>query len=349
MRIAIVDDTLMSVIALRRIIENDEQHSVAWVASNGAEAVKACSEDTPDIILMDIIMPVMDGVEATKKIMQSSPCAILLVTSNVNSNATKVFEAMGAGALDVINTPILDDSTDEQTDHHLLNKIATIGKLISLSNKKSKAKISNINKNNKSIPLITIGSSTGGPTALVDILCNIPENFPACFIIVQHVDQQFIEGFVRWLNEKIHMPVNLAKSGDTIKAGTVLVSNSKNHLILSENKILNYTSHPKDYPYIPSVDVFFDSVSRCWEGAAMGVLLTGMGRDGAKGLLEMKNKGFTTIAQEKSTCAVYGMPKAAVDINAANLILSPLEINSKIVQYFADKDFPNKNNNTVEG
>lgn len=350
MRIAIVDDTLMNVVALRRIIENDAQHSIAWIANNGTEAVKFCLKDTPDIILMDIIMPVMNGVEATKKIMENSPCAILLVTSSVDTNASKVFEAMGAGALDVINTPVLEDSTGEKLDNNLLNKITMISRLITHSNKQQKdnAKVSCIKKINKNIPLIAIGSSTGGPSALVELLCNIPEDFPASFVIVQHVDEQFIEGFVKWLNGKVSIPVHMAQDGDIVKIGTVLVADSKKHLTLSENQVLNYTSHPEDYPYIPSVNVFFNSVAHYWQGDAMGILLTGMGRDGAKGLLEMKNKGFTTIAQEKSTCAVYGMPKAAIDIDAANLVLSPTEINKEIVRYFTDKDTSHKINNSVE-
>ena len=348
MRIAIVDDTLMSVIALRRIIESDTQHSVAWIANNGEEAVKSCLQDTPDIILMDIIMPVMDGVAATKEIMKNSPCAILLVTSSVDSNASKVFEAMGAGALDAINTPVLEDSTGEKSDDYLLNKINMIGNLITHSNKTQKNKISTIKKINNDFPLIVFGSSTGGPSALVDALCNIPEDFPASFVIVQHVDQQFIKGFVSWLNDKVSMPVRLAKNGEVIKPGTILVANSIKHLTLSENQKLSYTSHPEDYPYIPSANVFFNSIARYWQGNAMGILLTGMGRDGAQGLLEMKNKGFTTIAQEESSCAVYGMPKAAVDIDAADLILSPLEINAKIVHSFTDKDALQKINYKME-
>lgn len=350
MRIAIVNDTLMSVAALRRIIESDEEHSIAWVAHDGNEAVKACAEDTPDLILMDIIMPVMDGVDATKYIMKNSPCAILLVTSSVDSNASKVFEAMGAGALDAINTPVLENSAGESQDNNLLRKITTIGKLFSHSEKKQEtdSEVSSMKKTDYKTPLIAIGSSTGGPSALVDVLKDIPESFPACFIIVQHVDKQFVEGFISWLNDQITLPVRMAKSGETLKTGTVLVSDSKKHLILSDKQVLSYTKHPEDYPYIPSVDVFFDSVANYWPGDAIGILLTGMGRDGAKGLLEMRNKGFPTIAQKKSTCAVYGMPKAAIDIKATNLSLSPIEISLKIVHDFSDNDDSNKINNNME-
>ena len=144
------------------------------------------------------------------------------------------------------------------------------------------------------------------------------------------------------------MPVRMAEHGEAITTGTILVSNSSKHLTLNENMELEYTPHPEDYPYMPSVNVFFNSIARYWQGDAMGILLTGMGRDGAQGLLDMKNKGFSTIAQEESTCAVYGMPKAAVDIDAVDLILSPMEINAKIVHSFSEKDALQKMNNEME-
>lgn len=295
-------------------------------------------EDTPDIILMDIIMPIMDGVEATRQIMKNSPCAILLVTSSIDTNASKVFDAMGAGALDAINTPIIESSDGKALDNGLLDKIEIVSKLIKHSNKKQQAKTITPIINKKVInssPLIAIGSSTGGPSALVNLLQTIPKNFPAAFIIVQHVDKQFINSFIDWLNDQVILPVRMAQTGDAVEMGTILVSDSKKHLILSPDQTLDYTKEPESYPYIPSVDTFFESIALNRKGETMGILLTGMGRDGANGLLEMKNKGFTTIAQEESTCAIYGMPKAAIDINAAELILSPIEINRKIVQSFS--------------
>ena len=338
MRIAIVNDTLMAVEALKRVISQKHEHEIVWVAYNGEEAVEACANDIPDLILMDIIMPVMDGVDATRQIMQDSPCAILLVTSSVTSNASKVFEAMGAGALDAINTPVLDQSDSAQIGEDLLKKIHIISKLIT-HGKKTQApaehKILKVSQTN-TMPLIAIGSSTGGPAALVSVLDKLPKNSPAAFVIVQHIDQQFVDGFIKWLNDQISLPVRMAQNGEQPESGTVLVANSAQHLILQKNQTLNYTKDPETYPYKPSVNVFFESIAHYWEGNAIGVLLTGMGRDGALGLLEMHENGFTTIVQEESTCAVYGMPKEAVKLNAANYVLSPVEINEKIVQSFND-------------
>ena len=333
MRIAIVNDTVMSVVALQRIIECNDAFSLAWIAYNGKEAVQACAEDTPDIILMDIIMPEMDGVEATKQIMRNSPCAILLVTSTIEGNSSKVFEAMGAGALDVINTPVLTQADDSMIGYDLCKKIHMIGSLISYDADTQIHQTGQTENKilNETTTLIAIGSSTGGPTALTQLLKNLPEDFPAAFVVVQHIDKQFINDFVKWLGEQINLPVRLACSGDKIEIGTVLVSNSEQHLILTKNQTLNYTSEPKDYPYKPSVNVFFESIAYNRLENSIGILLTGMGKDGAAGLLAMHKKGFSTIAQDEKSCAVYGMPKAAADLNAADLILSPIEINAKLV------------------
>lgn len=350
MRIAIVNDTLMSVVVLRRIIESDKQHNVAWIAENGEEAVKLCEQDTPDLILMDIIMPVMDGVEATRQIMQQSPCAILLVTSTITGNTSKVFDAMGAGALDVINTPVIDETNESNMGEDLLKKINTIRKLITFETKEQPPE-KNLIKNeiiNETTTLIAIGSSTGGPSALVEVLNEIPVNFPAAFVVVQHIDKQFIESLIKWLDEQISLPVRMAKNGDKIEVGTVLVADSEQHLTLTKKQTLVYTPEPKDYPYKPSVNVFFDSIAHNRLENSIGVLLTGMGKDGANGLLSMQEKGFTTIAQEESSCAVYGMPKAAVELNAADLVLPPVEINAKIVQSLVDKDISSIINKNME-
>ncbi len=340
MRIAIVNDTLMSIIALQKIIETNKQYTLAWVAHDGKEAVQACTEDTPDLILMDIIMPEMDGIEATRKIMQQSPCAILLVTSTVEGNASKVFEAMGAGALDAINTPVLDPANNSDMGEGLLEKINTIRKLLAFDRKKYPAVKKHIKKEKlgETPTLIAIGSSTGGPSALMTVLNNLPVNFPAAFVVIQHVDKQFIDDFITWLDGQLSLPVRMARNGDKIEAGTVLVANPEQHLILTKKQTLSYTPEPEDYPYKPSVNVFFDSIACNRLENSIGILLTGMGRDGATGLLAMQQKGFTTIAQEKSSCAVYGMPKAAAKLNAADLILSPVEINTKIVQNFSTMD-----------
>lgn len=310
MRIAIVNDMSLAVEALRRTLKQAPQHEIAWVAYNGLEAVNKCTHDRPDLILMDLFMPEMDGVEATKRIMQQSPCAILIVTADVQHSSAKVFEAMGYGALDAVNTPTFG----EEDAHLLRSKIHTIGKLI------GKTKFVPIQAR---VPLIVIGASTGGPKAIVTILSQLPPDFGAAIVIVQHVDVQFASGMIDWLGQQTALEVRKAKVGDRPTKGTVLFASTNDHLCLQPNGTLTYTPYPTNYPYRPSVDVFFKSVAQYWTDRGTAILLTGMGRDGAEGLKALRQQGWYTIAQNESSCVVYGMPKAAIDLGAAVDVLSP--------------------------
>ncbi|MEH2030856.1 MAG: chemotaxis response regulator protein-glutamate methylesterase [Nostoc sp.] len=314
MRIAIANDMFMAVEVLRRVVEKVPGYKLAWVAYDGAEAVSKCAADTPDLILMDVLMPSMDGVEATRRIMSQSPCAIVMVTASVNRYTAKVFEAMGYGALDAINTPVFGDDG-------LLNKIAAIARLIG---KSSEQRSLPIHRPESLPPLIVIGASTGGPQALTTILSQFPQDFPAAVIVVQHVDAQFIQGFAAWLNEQIPLPVQLAITGNTPQLGKVLIADTNLHLVMRPDLTLGYDKEPLDFSYRPSVDVFFRSVAKNWTGKGVGVLLTGMGRDGAQGLKRLREAGWHTIAQDRKTCVVYGMPKVAVELKAAVQVL-PVE------------------------
>ena len=376
MRIAIVNDTAIAIEALRRVLLTVSGYEVAWIARDGAEAVARCVKDTPDLILMDLVMPIMDGVEATRQIMSNTPCLILIVTASVGQNAGKVFEAMGHGALDAADLPVLGTQENAHSSQALLNKIATLSKLIGktpyrstpvpettfnkLSTSKLKTpfgstqreqnsplKIQNSTLNTQSstlipsldrpqpnslTPLIAIGSSTGGPKALAAILSLLPSDFGAAIAIVQHVDQQFSAGLVDWLNQQTPLTVKLAKAGDRLTKSTVLVAGTNDHLSLRADHTLHYIKEPADYPYRPSVDVFFKSLAQHWSRKDIAVLLTGMGQDGAEGLSLLRSQGWHTITQDKASCAVYGMPKAAVALNAAVEILPPEKIATTLIQ-----------------
>lgn len=331
MKIAIVNNMVIAVEALRRILLTVPEHKVAWIAQDGAEAVAKCAKDTPDLILMDLNMPVMDGVEATRLIMQQSPCAIVIVTANVGQNAAKVFEAMGYGALDAVNTPLLGSHGKPESALALLGKIATISKLIGKSSQRSNIK-HQINSDTPLPSLVAIGSSTGGPKALATILSSLPANFGAAIVIVQHVDAQFAVGMIDWLNDFTPLTVKKASVGDRPEKGIVSVACTNDHLCLESNHTLNYTKEPINYPYRPSIDVFFKSVAQYWKPKGTAVLLTGMGRDGAEGLSLLRSHGWHTIAQDKESCIVYGMPKAAVELNAAVEVLNPDAIATKLIQ-----------------
>lgn len=329
MRIAIVNDQPLAMQMLRRTLARNPAHAIAWEARNGAEAVQQCAADPPDLILMDIFMPVMDGVEATRRIMRESPCAILIVTADISGSVAKVFEAMGAGALDAVSTPVLDETEGQASP--LLDKIAMIQKLV----KPRPPPPPPTAQQRRPAPLpdwlVAIGASTGGPAVLTTLLAGLPRDFPAAMVIIQHVDVQFAGELARWLDQSSRIPVGIARAGDRPMAGQAYVAATNDHLVLNERRQFAYQQEPADYPYRPSVNVFFDSLSRRWPRPGLAVLLTGMGRDGASGLLELHDAGWRTVAQDRDSCAVYGMPKAAWELGAAGKILTPAEILREII------------------
>lgn len=330
MRIAIVNDMPLAVELLRRLVTSIPEHQVAWIAVNGHEAVAACQRDLPDLILMDLVMPEMDGVEATRRIMAETPCLILLVTASVEANIPGVYEAMGYGALDAVDIPSIGPNSLES--RRLIKKIATISKLLRDG--------PSPNGRTQIVPpalssaqhLIVIGASAGGPAAVAAILAAFPSDFTAAIVLVQHLDAQFVPGLANWLGQHAALPIRPAQEGDEPEAGTVLIAATADHLVFKSAHKLGYTPKPHDNVYRPSVDVFFESTAQWWRGAVIGVLLTGMGKDGAQGLKLLRDKGHLTIAQDRASSAVYGMPKAAAAIGAAVDILPLDSIARRVVE-----------------
>jgi two-component system response regulator WspF len=319
MNIGIVNDLPLAIEAMRRVIAMRAEHRLLWVATDGAQAVDFCVAQPPDIVLMDLVMPKSDGLEATRRIMARAPCAILIVTSSVGANAWRVYEAMGAGALDAVDTPTLADGGPGDTTQLLLAKIDQIGRL--LGNPPMYRQPPGALSQRDTVPLVAIGASAGGPNALAAVLGKLPADFRAPIVIVQHVDKAFAAGMAQWLDGQTALPVRVALDGDRPQPGAALLAATNDHLYLTRSGSFGYTREPADIPYRPSVDVFFHSVVEHWRGDAIGVLLTGMGRDGAIGLKAMRAKGYHTIAQDEATSAVYGMPKAAAALCAARSIL----------------------------
>ena len=335
MKIAIVNDMPMAIEALRRALAFEPAHEVVWVASNGQEAVQRCAELTPDLTLMDLIMPVMDGVEATRRIMAETPCAIVIVTVDRQQNVHRVFEAMGHGALDVVDTPAIGGGNAKEAAAPLLRKIFNIGWLVGQSGSRVRAEPKPLRTMVQRQSLVAIGSSAGGPAALEILLKGLPANFPAAIVLVQHVDQVFAQGMAEWLSSASGLTVRLAREGEPPQPGTVLLAGTNHHIRLLKNGTLAYTAEPVNEIYRPSIDVFFESVASYWNGDAVGVLLTGMGRDGAQGLKLMRQQGYLTIAQDQNSCAVYGMPKAAAAIDAAVEICPLDRIAPRLLEIFA--------------
>jgi two-component system, chemotaxis family, response regulator WspF len=334
MKIAIVNDMLLAIEALRRVLTSVPEYDILWVARNGSEALEKCASVRPDLILMDVFMPIMDGVEATRQIMRNCPCAILLVTSSINTHLPKVFEALGHGALDVVITPILGYYGNAEGGETLLEKIRTIHKLLGKpvnKNPKSRIAVKSCYTQRLHPPLVAIGASTGGPSAIAKVLSLLPQNFRASIIIVQHIDVQFSASFVEWLSHQTQLKIEVALAGSIPEPGKIIVAGTNDHLFMRADRTLGYTKHPLNNPYRPSVDVFFTSLAEHWPGQGLGILLTGMGRDGAVGLSVLRSAGWHTIAQDARSCVVYGMPKAAVELGAVQESLPPEAIATKLI------------------
>jgi two-component system response regulator WspF len=336
MRIAIVNDMLLAVEAMRRAVVSSGEHRVAWVARDGEEAVQLAANDRPDLILMDLIMPRMDGVEATRLIMEVAPCPILIVTANMSDPAAsgRVYEAMGEGALDAVTTPMLGrpgDSDPAEAGRGLLAKIDSIRRLTGAARAEG---IGPMPADKKRDQLVVIGASAGGPAAVAKVLRDLPADFPASVVVVQHVDVQFARGLADWLGLHTALKIQLAVEGDEVRAGHVFLSGRDHHLVFTGAHKLGYVKPAPDCSFCPSVDVFFESARRHWPGKLAGVLLTGMGRDGAVGLKALRDAGHATIAQNAETCAVYGMPKAAAELGAAAQILPLDQIGPQLRKMF---------------
>jgi two-component system response regulator WspF len=292
---------------------------IAWTAADGVEAIAMAKRDRPDLILMDLLMPHMDGAQATQQIMSIAPCAILVVTATVSGNISLVYDAMGYGALDAVDTPMLGPAGEVSGAGALVEKIGTIAKLVGATADPQRMR--------RPIPgaapprLLVVGASTGGPKAVSDLIFPLPQNWNVAVVVIQHVDVAFAPGLAKWLGDRTGRPVRVVEHGQEPLAGDVLLAGTNDHLVLTKSRTLEYRQEPRDVFFRPSVDVFFDSVAEHWPQRGTAALLTGMGRDGAKGLLALRRRGWHTIAQDEASSVVFSMPKAAIDAGAACEVL----------------------------
>ncbi|MCS6866558.1 MAG: chemotaxis-specific protein-glutamate methyltransferase CheB [Gemmataceae bacterium] len=332
MRIAIVNDSALAREVLRRVVLSQPGYVVAWQAEDGEEAVARATADPPDVILMDLIMPRLDGVAATRQIMKHAPCPILVVTVSVSNNYALACQAMGAGALDAVDTPQLSPTGTILNAEKLIRRLKQLEAELAGVTGSSVIAVQKVGPAPADFPpLVLLGASTGGPEALTHILSSFPKDFPAAVLISQHIGVDFAPGLVQQLATWCRLPVRAAKSGDAPNPGWVYVAVSNDHLELGPDRLLRYTAHPRHCPYRPSIDVLFTSAAAHSARLGVAALLTGMGADGAAGLLRLRSVGWHTIAQDEATCVVYGMPKAAMERRAAVEVLPLQHIGDSIV------------------
>jgi two-component system response regulator WspF len=338
MRIAIVNDLVIARTLLQQIVLSVPGYSIAWQAEDGAEAVWRARLNRPDVILMDLVMPVLDGVGATRQIMASSPCPILLVTSSVSGNFALVCDAMGHGGLDAVDMPVMGPCGHIQGGDALLARLARLdrsrhGEPAPVA-ARAVAFSASVTPDPALPPLLILGASTGGPEALARILEALPAGFPVAVVVIQHIAAVFAPNLVVWLQGRCALPVDLARQDGRPRAGAVAVAGTDDHLVLGRDRRFSYTREPVDYPFRPSVNAFFESAAACWPRPGVAVLLTGMGADGARGLAALRRPGWLTIAQDEQSSVVYGMPRAAAEMHAAGLVLPLWDIPTTILGHF---------------
>ena len=342
MRIAIVNDLRIATEALRRVVCSRPDNQIAWTAASGEEAVRKYEQDPPDVVLMDLVMPGMNGAEATREIMRRRPCPILVVTATVAGNYSLVCEALSHGAYDAVATPVLGNAPPEQAGAQLLMKLSRVDKIRARLDGSSDAPVPATSERQRTanlqragLPVVAIGASTGGPQAIKTVISPWPSDFPAAVLVAQHISADFATSLADWLAENSKLAVRRARDGDRPVAGTVLVAGTDDHLVMQQNGTLAYTREPAANPYRPSVDVLFHSLALHGPRQGVAVLLTGIGQDGARGMLELRQAGWHTIAQDEGSCVVYGMPQAAKQLGAATDILPVGEIGTRVARRLA--------------
>jgi two-component system response regulator WspF len=338
-RIAIVNDLAMAREALRRVVAAIPDTAVAWLAADGAEALDKARSDRPDLVLMDLIMPVMDGVECTRNIMREAPCPIVVVTATVEGNASRVYDAIGAGALDAVETPRLG-ATGALGERALVDKVNAVRRMrqADAAPRRAPSPIAQAAdaivaaRPGAACPLVAVGASTGGPQALAAILEAIPVPAPFAVVVVQHMDANFLPGLATWLSAQTKRPVRLVRAGDRPDPGCVLIAGEPRQLVMDPDGRLNYVEGDAAAIHRPSVDAFFHSLAASRSTCGAAVLLTGMGKDGAEGMLALRERGWNTIAQDQQSSVVWGMPGAAVGLGAAKHVLPLRRIGPTLVE-----------------
>jgi len=332
-RVLIVDDSSFFRRRVNEILEADVRIEVIGMAKNGLEAVELAEKLKPDVITMDIEMPVMDGITAVRKIMQKSPIPILMFSSLTTDGAKATLDALDAGAVDFLPKKFDDISSDREEAKRLLcarvRLIAARGlaktpvtPTTTVVKKVSRPPTSQPKKNNHQ--LVAIGTSTGGPVALQDVLTKLPKNFPLPIILIQHMPASFTPAFAQRLDGLCQIEVREAVDGEQLKPGLALLAPGGKQMELVKRGSITHIKISEPLPdqnYKPSVDVAFDSVANTYPGKALGIVLTGMGADGREGARKMKQGGSELWSQDEASCVVFGMPAAIEDAGLSDYVL----------------------------
>ena len=336
-RVLVVEDSAVARAFLLQILGSDPEIEIAGTAVDGEEALAAVERTRPDVITMDVHMPRMNGFDATRQIMETLPTPIVIVSGTLDVTETaKTFRALEAGALAVLPRPYgLGHPEHEQCAADLVRTVKLMSEVKVVrrwARHRPPGTVSSVSVS-EGVPLLTakiavvaVGASTGGPPVLQGILSRLPRSFPLPILVVQHIAAGFTDGFVEWLAQSSTLPVHLAKQGEQILPGHVYVAPDGFHMKAGLGGLIWLGNEEPEDGLRPSVASLFRSVAKAYGANAIGVLLTGMGKDGARELKVMKEQGAVTIAQDRESSVVHGMPGEAISLGAASYILPPEKI-----------------------
>jgi two-component system, chemotaxis family, protein-glutamate methylesterase/glutaminase len=339
-KVLLIDNSSLVLGILKKILNNSQEIEVIGIASNGKEGIQKVKELNPDVVCTDLRMPIMNGLEFTRELMQSQPKPILVVSSGLEAqDQSNVFQILEAGALEVFPKPQGGSEKDyENIRPKLESKIKLIHSIPVFKKRASRSlemetiqRSERVSEKSKSIRFLVIGSSTGGPNALQKILERLPEHFPVPVICIQHISDGFIQSLVTWLNQSSKLKVKIMEEEEIPIPGKVYFPKDHRHLVVSSEGRLKESREISTNGHTPSINIGFQSFATHYGSSTLGVILTGMGDDGANGLLSIKNKGGRTIGESAETCVVYGMPRVAKEMGALDFQLPLEKIAEKIM------------------
>ncbi|WP_442899821.1 protein-glutamate methylesterase/protein-glutamine glutaminase [Geomonas sp. RF6] len=338
LRVLIVDDSSFMRMAIRGVLSRAPNVEIVGIASDGVEGVEKALALKPDLITMDVEMPRLDGISALKQIMAKQPTRVLMVSTLTCEGAKATFEALEAGAVDYVSKNVSDSKDAQSTfQGELLSKVREAS--VSAVPKKAlgierprivrPAEVRPSRFAHRKIGFVGIGASTGGPVALQEVISRIPVNFPHGIVVAIHMPKAFTGPYADRLNARCSLSIREAADGDIVRGGEVLIAPGGRHtaIVRQGNNLVVRTSPTTEHPqyiYIPSVDHLITTMSEASNGAMLGVILTGMGNDGLKGMKHLKGKGGVTLVQNEETSTIYGMPRACIEGGVADVVL-PLE------------------------
>ncbi len=336
-RVLVVDDSRVLTKIVSRILERDPAIQVVGTAGDGREAIEKVESLKPDVVTLDIEMPVMDGIEALKHIMATSPLPVIMLSTLTRDHADITMDALAIGACDFV-TKDFSNSLLVDKQHELINKVKDVSK------NRARLLLKGFIPQERPVffspratlkrEILSIGASTGGPPALQYILSHLPKEFPVPVVIAQHMPRLFTQSFAERLDKISKVTVKEAEDKEDLKAGVVLIAPGDSHLAIRRGRRQSTVELVKDdkYVYRPSVDLLMSTTAEAYGNSSFGLILTGMGNDGLAGMKDLKSKGGYVIAQNEETCVVYGMPKAVVNAHLADAVLPIERIPEEIVK-----------------